>query len=138
MSGRTITVTLPDDLYEWLRRRASGADHAVAQVVVDVLRSATSGDEARPNDLDPRLRTLPGLSDAELWVVAQSRLTDAEAEEIADLNWKAQRQALTRRERARQEQLVAEFDRRLLLRSYALKLLMDRGHDVSGLLTISK
>jgi len=75
------------------------------------------------------------LSDAELWRAAQAPLAEADRSQLETLNLKQQRENLTPAEQETLERLVRQYDRAVLLRAEAARLLKERGHDVSGLLT---
>lgn len=134
MAGRSVTVELPDELYERLQRRAVEAQRSLGDEVVLVLATAVPGDGDRlPPDLERELAHLEELDDASLWKKAQARLPARTAKRMQALQFKRQREGLSGDERQAEIALADEYDRHMLIRSKALLLLKQRGHDISEL-----
>ena len=55
-------------------------------------------------------------------------------QELEDLHGKQRDQGLSGDEDATRAKLIHEYERAMLIRAQAAKLLKDRGHDVSGIL----
>lgn len=75
------------------------------------------------------------LSDEELWRAARNPLAEADRARLEALNLKQQKENLTPAEEEDLDRLLLHYDRSVLLRAEAARLLKERGHDVSGLLT---
>ena len=75
------------------------------------------------------------LSDADLWRAARNPLAEGDRSRLEALNLKQQQENLTPAEQETLERLLLQYDRAVLLRAEAARLLKQRGHDVSGLLT---
>lgn len=75
------------------------------------------------------------LNDQELWQAARNRLSEDARSQLEALNAKQQRGKLTTAEKETLEQLVDQYDQAVLLRAEAARLLKERGHEVSTLLT---
>ena len=69
------------------------------------------------------------LPDAELWRVAQSKLTVEESERMHELMSTRQRVGLSTPEESEAEGLLYRYDRNMLLRAQSAALLKERGHD---------
>jgi hypothetical protein len=130
MSRPLLTLELPDDIYERVRRAAKGMKQPVEKALVDIVRAATPSLEKVPPEHRPALEALEDLSDEELWKVSKKRLTAAKQRRLADLLDKNQRGELTDRERQALTKLRTAADRVMLERSYALLLLKYRGHRI--------
>lgn len=91
-----------------------------------------------PSDLPPEitaaLESLRELDDNALARAARDAFPADAAEELERLNHKAQREDLAAAEARRREELLAGYERMILLRAEAADLLQQRGHDVSDLL----
>jgi hypothetical protein len=74
------------------------------------------------------------LSDEELWRAARNRLPAETRSRLAALNSKQQREELSPSESETLDQLVHQYDKAILLRAEAARLLKERGHEVSTLL----
>jgi len=92
-------------------------------------------EEKLSQDVAKAFDDLELLNDQELWRAAQNRLPNDTRSELEALNLKQQIERLTPVEHAALEQLVHQYDQAVLLRAEAARLLKERGHDVSKLLT---
>ena len=136
MAGRSVTVELPDDLYERLQRRAAEAQRSVGEEVVQLLATAVPAeDDHLPSGLEQELERVEAMDDAALWEVARTRLPVRTAKRMQALQFKRQREGLSDEERRAEVALAKEYDRRMLIRSKVLLLLKQRGYDVSELVT---
>jgi hypothetical protein len=92
--------------------------------------------EARdPRSVAEAVAALEVLNDAELWRAARNPLAEADRSRLEALNLKQQKENLTPAEKETLERLLLQYDRAVLLRAEAARLLKERGHDISGLLT---
>ena len=134
MTLQTMTLTISDDLYRRIQRRAEQSHRSVEDEFIELVVSAIPADDELPGELVEALAPLPSMSDAALWRVARTRLPDDLSAELENLHFKRQREDLTPAEAERAAELVRQFDRIMLLRAEAALLLHQRGHDVSGLI----
>ena len=98
---------------------------------------------APPEGISPELakevEALKSLSDKALWKTARSRLSAKEAGKARQLNYKQQKEganSLSHSERQILDELLYQYDRRLLIRSHSILLLKERGFDISKLLKV--
>lgn len=82
-------------------------------------------------DVAEAVAALEFLSDADLWRAARNTLAEAERSRLEELNLKQQRENLTPAEKETLETLLVQYDRAVLLRAEAARILKQRGHDVS-------
>ncbi|MCP3957510.1 MAG: hypothetical protein GY719_06625 [bacterium] len=99
------------------------------------MASVAADKEDLPEDLAGAITDLQVLSDDELRLAARNRLSEESRVKLEALNFKQQSEGLTASEKETQAQLVDAYDQAVLLRAEALRLLKERGHDVSELLT---
>jgi hypothetical protein len=129
MSTATITLALPDVLYQRLKGAALATKQPLEQVMLHALSlgSPPSWDDAPPEfQLD--LAGLEKMDDDALWAIAQSRRESAEFvryDELLDRNAEG---LLTPAERDELEHLREEADRFMLRKAHAAALLRWRGH----------
>jgi plasmid stability protein len=135
MATQSVTIRLPEPVYEQLRKRAEDARRSVEDELLDVLATALPLDEQLAPDLVAAMGALEALDDAELWRAAESRLAPHEAERFEELCSKQQREGLTDAEPEEAASLARRYERAMLVRGQAAALLRQRGHDVSRLLT---
>ena len=133
MSHPVLTLELPEDVYEHVRRAAKGMNQPVEKALASIVRAATPSLEKVPHEYRAELEAMEDLGDDELQRIARSRVAPAKQRRMERLLDKIQRQSLTDRERAALGELRMEGDRLMLQRSYAALLLKYRGHRVPSL-----
>lgn len=129
---QSVTVKLPDSLYQRMRRRARERNRTVEDEVAEVVERALA-DEVAPATAD-LLEQLPHLGDQDLWQAARMRVPAGKAERMQELVWKEQAEGLTIPEQDEADQLQRYAQRVMLVRGEAAALLAERGHDVSELI----
>ena len=67
MSHPVLTLELPDDVYERVRRAAKGMNQPVEKALVDIVRAATPSLEKVPAEYRAELEAMEDLGDEELW-----------------------------------------------------------------------
>lgn len=131
MSQRSVTLNLPEDLYESVHDAAEASERPIEFVLVEslqVLFQSPSPD----SDLDAELAKLPDYTDAQLWAVFYRRLPWDQSLRVRELNARQKFKPLPEIEREELESLVDLTDRYMLLRSEALLLLKRRGNDIES------
>ncbi len=134
MNSQSVTLELPEPLYEQLQARAIRRQRTLADEVLDVLTGAIPATEALPDDLEQTIAQLVFLDDAALWQAGRSKLASDDVERLSELNAKRQREGLTEAEQQESELLVRQYERSILVRAQAAALLKQRGHDIARLL----
>jgi hypothetical protein len=95
--------------------------------------SASSEDGLSP-ELLAAVAAVESLADDDLWHLARKALSPEASRELEALHLKQRDDGLSREEDDRRAKLVQEYERTMLIRAQAARLLKDRGHDISGLL----
>ncbi len=134
MHAQAITLQLPSPLYEHFKRLADTGRRTVEAEILDAVAHVAPEVEELPPDLSESLSQLDALEDEALWQLARSRLSREESSELEDLHLKRQSEGLTPGENARTAFLVGQYERTMVLRAHAARVLKDRGNDVSCLL----
>src|SRR5690242_3662190 len=98
MSHPVLTLELPDDIYERVRRAAKGMNQPVEKALVNIVRAATPSLEKVPAEYRAELEALEELGDEELWRILRSRPAPAQQRRLDRLLDKNQRGELTDRE----------------------------------------
>ena len=129
---QSVTVQLPDSLYQRMRRRARERNRSVEDEVAEVVERAFAEDVS-PATAD-LLEQLPHLIDQDLWQAARLRVPADKALRMQDLIWKEQAEGLTVVEQDEATQLQQYARRIMLVRGEAAALLAERGYDVSELI----
>ena len=136
MAAHAVTLRLPPPLFDHFQSRAERAHRSLEAELLDAVATAAADEEELPQDAARVLRDLELLSDEELWRAARNRLSEDTRSQLESLNFKQQREELAPAEKEMLEQLVHQYDQAVLLRASAARLLKERGHEVSTLLTV--
>lgn len=134
MTMQTLTIELPDELYEQLRDRARLSKRSIEEALTDLLVDALPVESGLPVELTEALATLGLLDDDALWAAARSHLSTELAADLEDLHLQQQREGLSEQDVAREALLLRQYERALLVRAEAARLLHERGQDISSLL----
>lgn len=128
---RTVTITLPEKVFNRLQETAQAADLSVEELASQSVSRSFSPFEA---DLSPEQRSalfvLSSLDDEALLATAQKRLDGAESQHLAELADKQTDGQLSPEEAAALEKLTQKSYDLMLLKAEALRLLTQRGHEV--------
>jgi hypothetical protein len=133
MRRPVLTLELPEDVYESVRRAAKGMNQPLEQALVSIVRAATPSLEKVPPEYRAALQAMEDLGDDELRRISRSRLAPARQRRLERLLDKNQRGELTDRDRHALGELRRDGDRLMLQRAYAALLLKYRGHRVPNL-----
>ena len=124
----SVTVQLPDSLYQRMQQQARARNRSVEDEVAEVVELAFATDVSGATA--ELLEQLPHLSDKDLWQAAQMCVPDDKAEHMQELVWKEQAEGLTFAEMDEATQLQQYARRIMLVRAEAAALLSARGYDV--------
>jgi len=133
LPGKSITLDLPDDLYEQVQQMAALSQRPIERVVLESLRLLFVPPPSSA-DLAATLAALSGYSDAQLWAVVYQRLAWPQSQRLHELSAKQKLERLTEDEQYELADLLGANDRAMLLRSEALRLLKNRGYDIEAYL----
>jgi dGTP triphosphohydrolase len=134
MTAHAITLHLPETLYERFRQRAEWSHRSLETEILDAVASAAYTTEELSPDLIEALAALEALEDEELWRLARKAMSREASQELEDLHFKQRDEGLNQDEDATRAKLLREYERTMLIRAQAVRLLKDRGHDVSSIL----
>lgn len=122
-----IQLNLPADLYARIQEAAARSDQPVESVLVESLALLFG---TSPVDWDHLAETLETLTDAQLWALVHRRVAWTAGARLRELTARGKQALLSGEEQAELATLIDEADRLMLLRSHALLVLHQRGHDV--------
>lgn len=134
MAGKTLTMTIPDELYTRIQAQAASTRRSIQEEALQVLALAVPPAETLPVDLHELLDHLTVLDDDALWRAARARLPRRAQARLTALNRAAQRDGLTEQEQVEQAALLQRSGNTTLVRAQAAFLLKQRGHDISSLI----
>ncbi len=134
MAHQTLTLTIPDDLYQRIKQQANISRRNVEDELLRLATSALMEDEI-PADILEAVAALGQCTDDALWQTARtSKLSPKQSGEIERLHFKQPREGLTLAEQEQLARLMHHYRKALLVWAHAVGLLKDRGHDVNVLL----
>ena len=131
MSGRTITVTLPEVLYERVKITAEASARSVEEVCTQsIALSLPELEDDLPPEVRSELAALPLLSDAELEQIAHGHMREEDQTQLEMLAEVQKQRSLTTAEETQLAQVLAEAQHLMLRKAEAYRLLARRGHAV--------
>jgi hypothetical protein len=134
MSPAVLTLELPQEIYEHVRRAARGMKQPLELALAKIVEAATPSLEKVPPEYRAELESLEDLGDKQLLAVARSKPSAVEQRRLIRLLDKNQRGVLTEREQKTLAVIRAAADQQMLRRSYACLLLKFRGHRIPNLM----
>ncbi len=131
MRVETVTLKIPEILYQRLVNTASATQRPLEEVILHALQvgSPPEWDDV-PEEFQADLAALDKLDDNTLWQILNSRKTAAEIERYNTLLQANSNSTLTEVERLELMALRHEADRFMLRKAQAAVLLRWRGHTV--------
>ncbi|MBI4782393.1 MAG: hypothetical protein HY785_13885 [Oscillatoriophycideae cyanobacterium NC_groundwater_1537_Pr4_S-0.65um_50_18] len=133
MLAETVTLQVPDALYQRLAKTARVTKRSLEEVMLHALRVGSPPTwEDVPVEFQPDLAAMDQLDDESLWKIARSRKSQNEMTRYEKLLDQSKSKTLNDSERKELGNLREEADRFMLRKSHAAVLLRWRGHDVSG------
>lgn len=129
MSNSTVTLNLPASLYAKLQQVARQQRRPVEVLMLDSL-SLLFEEPSEIVALKPEM--LYAFSDEQLWALVYRRLALPQESRLEELAAKGRAASLSQSEVEEQGLLITAFDHYVLLRSQALVILKQRGHDVES------
>ena len=130
MEQLTVAVEVPADVYRQVEEVAVESDRTAESVIVDVLTMMFRS----PSDSILDADDLKRMDDNMLLAIWHSRLAWSLETRLRELMHLGQLGRATNEEVAELEDLVAQADNQVILRSEALILLKQRGHNIDKLL----
>lgn len=128
-----IQLNVPADLYARIQEAAARSERPVEMVLVESLALLFNAPSV---DWDHLAATLDALSDAQLWALVHRRAAWMAAGRLHDLTAQGKQEDLSDAEQDDLAALVDEVDRMTLLRSQALRILQQRGHNIHDYLQL--
>lgn len=134
--SQTITLTLPDRLYEPLVRTSHAVARPIEDVLLNALQSTLPSLEGLPEPLVEELSALELLDNAALRRVLLETVPVTQQRELEALLQRNQAQALSPSERQRLTELQQIADRVMLRKARAAVLLRFRGQRLPTLMEL--
>ena len=133
MNSQQVTITLPETIYQRLKRQSQLMQRSVADELVAVVTASLPEQETLPTDIEQALSALDLFTDEELRRAARLTAPADKTERMQVLVEKQQLEGLTESEKQEAAVLSHFFNRVMLVRAKAA-VLKERGHDVDQFL----
>lgn len=130
-TAQTVTLNLPDLLYQKVQRMAQALRRPIEDILVDAVATALPPLAGLPPELADDLDGLAFLNDEALWQVARSSLPASHHQQMDDLLARKASAPLTAAEQKALDRLLGEYQSIVLRRGQAAVLLQRRGYDLS-------
>ncbi len=130
---QTVTLTLPDKLYEPIQRMAQASDQSVETVLLTALYASLPSLEGLPSDLVQELVELEALDDDTLRQVLLETVPVDQQQKLEVLLQQNQSGGLTKSEQKQLADLQHAADRVMLRKARAAVLLRFRGQRIPTL-----
>jgi hypothetical protein len=131
MSHHSVTLPVPDYIYDCARRIAEGTSQSIEAVLLQQLQEAFT--DPLP-DLAPEeqreLEALKSLSDDALWTIAREQMPEDKQVHMQTLMDANTQGTLDNAQRSELEALVAQGQRLSVRKAHAAALLTERGYPV--------
>ena len=129
MPEQTVTLELPEPLWEWAKHAAMVTQRPVEKVLVDSL-SATMPPplDDVPDEFREELVHLETKNDDDLWAITRSSMSPKTLRQYDNLLEKNSRGMLIAQEKRKLEKLRKDAERIMLMRARAFVLLQWRGY----------
>jgi predicted transcriptional regulator len=134
MSSHSITIELPENVFDRLTQLAQTTDQPLAEIIAQSIASNLPPliDQASP-ELQPELLKMQRLSDPELLSIAQTAVSLEQQRQHEELLIKNEDFELSDSEQQELTNLRLAMDRLTVCKAYAWALLRWRGHRIPAL-----
>lgn len=126
--AQTVTLELPDTIYQPAQRMAEATRRSIAEVLLVALRAFLPPLDGLSPELQTELMALEELDDETLWEVMLSQVSEKKQRKLSDLLQKKKIERLADSEQATLTVLQTEADHLMLRKARAAVLLRFRGH----------
>ncbi len=127
MSLQTVTLQLPQSIYNSARRTARVVKRPLAEILVTVLRSSLPALDGLSLEIATELTALESLDNERLAQAARSMFPPSQQRRLSTLLRKNQAGKITAREQGTLDNLISEAELLMLRKSRAYALLKWRG-----------
>jgi hypothetical protein len=133
MIGQEVTLTLPEAIYQQIKRAADKARRPVDEVLVEAVSAVAPVIDTSSLQTRAALAQMAYLNDATLWQCSRTTMPADQRERLETLHLEQQSRTLSAEERAEEQALLKLYQETLLVRAHAAVLLKQRGYSVSDL-----
>ncbi len=133
MTDHSVTLILPETIFDPIQQIAEAKSQSVEQVVIDQLRSVMSVSLPNlPRDEESELVAFKFLSDDTLQNIAREQMSQSMQARMQNLMDRNNLGNITSEEHEELAQLVERGQRLILRKAWAVGVLMERGYKMTG------
>jgi hypothetical protein len=130
MTDHTVTVTVSEQVYDYIRRIAEATDQPIEQILRQRLEDMLPLPHLLPDE-EAELAALKLLSDDALWTIAAEQMPRTQQERRSALLKLNERGTITEAEQAELDSLLQRGDRLMLRKAEVAGILTERGYKVT-------
>jgi hypothetical protein len=131
MTVQSVTIELPQNVYEQIEQAAQKRKRPLDQLLIEAITAVAPVIDTASASLRSALAQMAYLNDAALWQAARTTIPTHQQERLEFLHQKAQKEGLTPEEEEEEEALLRLYRETLLVRAQAAVLLAQRNYNVS-------
>jgi hypothetical protein len=131
MSVQSVTLSLPETVYQQIQRAAVKTKRRVDEIMAEAVAAVAPVADSAPQNLRSVLAQMAYLNDAALWQAARATMTVEQRERLQSLHDKQQREALKTEEKVEEQILLTLYRETLLIRAQAAVILKMRGYSIA-------
>jgi hypothetical protein len=136
MAVQTVTLSIPEPIYQRARQAAEVLQRQIEDVIVDTLATTLPVLDDAPEEMGSELAAMAHLSDEALQGLANNVMAEERQELLDHLLDEQGRGVLDEAGQRELAALMAEYGRAMLRRAKAVSLLIARGRPVPALTPI--
>jgi hypothetical protein len=136
--SQTITLTLPDNFFQPIKRTAQATNQPIEELLIQALQASLPPLEGLPDDMIENLTALETLDDQALWRVMGETVPAELQRELSELLERQRSTSLTGAERERLATAQRQADLIMLRKVRAAVLLRFRGKRIPTLTELSQ
>lgn len=140
MTTRTLTLSIPEDLYDHFETQAQAVKRTVDDFVLDTLSryAPPTVEDDLPPKLQIELDAMNALSDDALWLIGRSMMNEDKVALYDLLLDRNQSGTLTTEGQEMLSSLSEEADSLMLRKAHAFAILQSRGHQLPSIEELRK
>ncbi len=131
MTVQSVTLSLPQTIYEQIRQAAEKAQRPLDEVLVEAVTAVAPVIDSASEQLRTGLAQMAYLNDLALWQAARATMSTEQRERLEALHHRQQQQGLTATEKVEDQALLTLYRETILIRAQAAVLLKGRSYDIS-------
>jgi hypothetical protein len=127
MALRTVTLTVPDSIFQRIKRSAETLRRPPEEIIIETLNVALPRVDEVPPEMTEELAAMRTLPDEQLWEIARSTMPARQQARLRTLSAAQRERALAPAELQKLDVLLQAYGQITLRKAQAYALLHERG-----------